>query len=120
MSRMCGLVIVDDHDSFREWACRVLGREGFEVLGLAEDGSSAIELVERLHPDVVLLDIQLPDISGFDVAERLAAHTSVVLTSSRSAADYGPRVPNSAAVGFVAKADLTGETLQAAMALGGP
>ncbi len=113
MSRMCGLVIVDDHDSFREWASHVLGEEGFEVLGLAADGRSAVELVERLHPDVVLLDIQLPDVSGFDVAELLAAHTLVVLTSSRSAADYGSRLEHSAAVGFVAKVDLTGETLQA-------
>jgi len=118
MSRMCGLVIVDDHDSFREWAREVLGHEGFEVLGLAADGNSAIELVERLRPDVVLLDIQLPDINGFEVAEKLAGQTPVVLTSSRSAADYGSRVENSAAKGFVAKADLTGETLQAAMRQG--
>lgn len=109
------LVIVDDHESFREWARQLLGHEGFEVLGLAADGRSAIELVERLRPDVVLLDVQLPDISGFDVAERLAGHVAVVLTSSRSAADYGTRVQQSAAKGFVAKAELSGETLQAVM-----
>lgn len=109
------LVIVDDHDSFREWARQLLDHEGFEVLGLAADGRSAIELVERLRPDVVLLDVQLPDISGFDVAERLAGQVAVVLTSSRSAADYGTRVQQSAAKGFVAKAELSSETLQAIM-----
>jgi DNA-binding NarL/FixJ family response regulator len=120
MGRMRKLVIVDDHESFRSWAREVLAHEGFEVLGLAVDGRSAIELVRRLRPDVVLLDIQLPDGSGFDVAEQLAPHASVVLTSSRSADDYGRRVEESSAFGFVPKAELSGESLRLALARGTP
>ncbi|MFN8168355.1 MAG: response regulator [Candidatus Nanopelagicales bacterium] len=105
------LVIVDDHESFRSWASEVLAHEGFEVLGLAIDARSAVDLVRRLRPDVVLLDIALPDGDGFDVAEVIAAHATVVLTSSRSAADYGRRVHDSAAIGFLPKADLSGEAL---------
>jgi DNA-binding NarL/FixJ family response regulator len=112
------LVIVDDHESFRAWARDVLSHEGFEVLGTAADGRSGIALVQHLAPDAVLLDIQLPDVSGFEVAEELAAYTAVVLTSSRTAADYGRRVEESSAVGFVPKSELSGESLRLALAAG--
>lgn len=105
------LVIVDDHASFRSWASDVLAHEGFEVLGLAVDGRSAVELVHRLRPDAVLLDVQLPDADGFELAELLAPLATVVLTSSRSASDYGRRVEASPAAGFVPKADLCGDAL---------
>ncbi|HEU0240388.1 MAG TPA: response regulator [Micromonosporaceae bacterium] len=107
------LLIVDDHAGFRMWAREVLGHEGFDVVGEATDGLSAIDAVHDLHPEVVLLDIQLPDMSGFEVADRIASQTSVVLTSSRSAADYGPAVVRSLAVGFMAKSDLTGAAMAA-------
>lgn len=89
--QMWRLLIVDDHQSFRSWARELLAQEGFDVVGVAGDGASAIEAVSALDPDVVLLDIQLPDMSGFEVAEQVAASTAVVLTSSRSVADYGRR-----------------------------
>jgi DNA-binding NarL/FixJ family response regulator len=114
------LVIVDDHEGFRVWAREVLSHEGFDVLGTAVDGRSAVRLVEQLSPDVVLLDIQLPDASGFDVAELLAPHARVVLTSSRSASDYGRRVEQSPAAGFVAKAELSGHALRLVLAGGSP
>jgi DNA-binding NarL/FixJ family response regulator len=109
------IVIVDDHDGFRSWAREVLGTEGFDVVGEAADGASAIEAVLALHPEVVLLDVQLPDIEGFEVAERIAGTTSVVLTSSRDALDYGSRIDRSPAVGFLPKADLTGAALEAVL-----
>lgn len=110
------LVIVDDHEGFREWARDVLSHEGFEVLGTAADGRSAVEAVERLSPDVVLLDIALPDANGFDLAEVLAPLARVVLTSSRSASDYGRRVEQSAAAGFLAKAEVSGPALRRVLA----
>ena len=86
------VLIVDDHPSFRASARILLEAEGFDVVGEAEDGMSALEAVKRLRPDVVLLDVALPDIDGFDVAARLAGHggPAVVLVSSRDPADFGP------------------------------
>ena len=82
------LVIIDDHAGFRAFARALLEAEGYDVVGEAADGSSGAELVGRLQPDVVLLDIVLPDVDGFAVSERIAdtaPHCAVVLTSTRSA-----------------------------------
>jgi DNA-binding NarL/FixJ family response regulator len=87
---------------------------GFQVVGEAADGAQALSAARDLAPDVVLLDIQLPDVDGFTVAEALAAEVRapiVVLVSSRALLDYGHRVDASTARGFIAKADLSGETL---------
>ncbi len=65
------VLIVDDHPSFRASARVLLEAEGFDVIGEAADGTSGIEEASRLRPDLVLLDVQLPDIDGFDVASRL-------------------------------------------------
>lgn len=110
------LLIVDDHDSFRSFARSMLAAEGFDVTGEAEDGESALVEAARLHPDVVLLDVQLPGIDGFEVAKRLAEQPIapvVVLTSSRSAADYGTRLTTSPAKGFIPKHQLSAEGLAA-------
>jgi len=83
------VLIVDDHDGFRSFAAALLQAEGFEVVGQAADGESALEAAERLRPDLVLLDVQLPDLDGFEVAERLTATSeppAVVLVSTRDAA----------------------------------
>jgi DNA-binding NarL/FixJ family response regulator len=108
------VLIVDDHPSFRLTARALLEAEGFEVVGEAADGASAIEAVHRLGPDLVLLDVQLPDIDGFEVARRLTSNGSapgIVLTSSRDGADFGPLVERSGARGFVPKAELSGAAL---------
>jgi DNA-binding NarL/FixJ family response regulator len=115
---ICGMrptvVIVDDHPDFRESASALLEAEGFSVVGQAADGDEAIATVERLRPQVVLLDIQLPDLDGFVVAERLAVGPDpprVVLISSREAAAYGPRLETAAARGFIPKRELSGSAL---------
>src|SRR3954462_3774285 len=112
------LMIVDDHRSFRDAARRVLERAGFEIVGEATNGESALESIPGLHPDVVLLDVQLPGISGFEVASRLTEGGDaplIVLTSSREAAHFGPLVEQSGARGFVHKPDLSGPAVCAAL-----
>jgi DNA-binding NarL/FixJ family response regulator len=108
------VLIVDDHADFRESARALLEAEGFDVVGEAADGGEAIAEVERLRPDVVLLDIQLPDQDGFTVAERLAAEPAspaIVLISGREAAAYGPRIARASARGFIPKRALSGAAL---------
>ena len=110
------VVIVDDHREFRESAAALLEAEGFAVIGEAADGHEALAAIERLRPQVVLLDIQLPDLDGFAVAERLAARPDpprIVLISSREAAAYGPRLETAAAQGFIPKRELSGSALAA-------
>jgi DNA-binding NarL/FixJ family response regulator len=113
------LMIVDDHKSFRDAARRVLESAGFEVIGEAPDGESALEAIAALRPDVVLLDVQLPGIDGFEVASRLSARDDpplIVMTSSRDGADFGPLVEESGARGFIPKADLSGPAIDAVLA----
>jgi DNA-binding NarL/FixJ family response regulator len=113
------VLIVDDHDDFRRSASALLEAEGFSVVGGAADGESALAAVERLRPDLVLLDVQLPDLDGIAVAERLAAASDpprVVLISSRDPAAYGPRLQAAPALGFLAKRELSGASLAALVA----
>ena len=110
------VLIVDDHPTFRASARLLLEEEGFDVVGEAADGRSAIEKSQQLAPDLVLLDVQLPDIDGFEVASRVThadGGPAVILISSRDGGDFGPLVKSSGARGFVAKADLSGELLRA-------
>ena len=108
-------VIVDDHPSFRASARAVLEASGFEVIAEAADGSTALELLHRLHPDVVLLDVQLPDMSGFDVCVECGdvEDTAIILVSSRDGSDFGDLIERCGARGFIPKADLTGEAIAA-------
>jgi DNA-binding NarL/FixJ family response regulator len=110
------VLIVDDHPSFRATAHALLEAEGYEVVGEAEDGESAIVAANELRPDVVLLDVQLPDIDGFEVASRLTSNGDgpcVVLVSSRDGGDFGPLVAGSGACGFIPKAELSGRGIAA-------
>jgi DNA-binding NarL/FixJ family response regulator len=110
------LLIVDDHAGFRRFARRMLEAEGFDVVGEADGAGSAVEAAIRLCPDVVLLDIALPDGDGLSVCEQLlgdADRPLVVLTSSRDASAYRAGITASRARGFVPKADLSGAALRA-------
>jgi DNA-binding NarL/FixJ family response regulator len=110
------VVIVDDHASFRRSARRLLEADGFAVVGEAADGASALEEVRALRPQLVLLDVLLPDMDGFAVADLLAREPSpplVVLTSSREAADLRTRLARTSARGFLPKGELSGPALAA-------
>jgi len=114
------VLIVDDHPSFRASARAILESEGFEVVGEAADGAAAIAAVDELGPEVVLLDVQLPDMTGFDVCDVLGRRNgstpAVILVSSRDVSDYGDLIAASCARGFVPKAELSGEAIAALLA----
>jgi DNA-binding NarL/FixJ family response regulator len=115
-SAVMSVLIVDDHPSFRANARALLEAEGFDVVGEAEDGGSALSEAARLRPELVLLDVQLPDLDGFEVAARLTnggGGPAVVLVSSRDGSDFGPLVARSGARGFIPKAELSGAALTA-------
>jgi DNA-binding NarL/FixJ family response regulator len=106
-------LIVDDHPAFRATARTLLEEEGYDVVAETGSGEDAVELALRLAPDLVLLDVALPDLNGLDVAERLASTSStVVLVSSRDPRDFGARFRASSAAGFISKDDLSGEALK--------
>jgi DNA-binding NarL/FixJ family response regulator len=108
------LLIVDDHAAFRSTARALLEIDGWEVVGEAGDGTSGLTAARTLKPDVVLLDVRLPDIDGFAVAERLTAEggPAVIVTSSSDDPLYPDRARETGARGFVAKHDLSGAALQ--------
>jgi DNA-binding NarL/FixJ family response regulator len=112
------VLIVDDHPSFRATARALLESEGFDVVGEAEDGASALVATRTLRPDVVLLDVQLPDANGFNLCQFLCEDTqpSIVLVSSRDESDFEGLLETGPARGFISKADLSGDTLRAVLA----
>jgi DNA-binding NarL/FixJ family response regulator len=108
------VLIVDDHADFRAFARALLTGDGFDVIGEAHDGASALAAARSLRPALVLLDIQLPDVDGFAICEQLAGDEdppAIVLTSSRDASSYRRRLGASRARGFIAKAELSGRGL---------
>ncbi len=110
------VLIVDDHPGFRSSARRVLEDAGYDVVGEAADGASALTAARELRPAVVLLDIQLPDVDGFEVALRLTSQLdppAVVLTSSHDGSDFADMITPCGARGFLAKAELSGPALAA-------
>ena len=110
------VLVIDDHAGFRSGARMVLERGAFEVVGEAADAASGLLAATLLRPDVVLLDVVLPDSDGFAVLDRLLADPTppaVVLVSTRDASDYGDRVARSGAKGFIQKASLSAAAMDA-------
>ncbi len=108
------IVIVDDDATFLATVRRLLEAQGFAVVGEALNGLDGVAAAARLEPDIVLVDVNLPDIDGFQVVERIAdggRAPPVVLTSIRSAGDFGSLIETSRARAFITKADITGEAL---------
>ena len=115
------IVIIDDDPTFLATVRIVLEAEGFDVVGEALNGIEGVAAAEKLEPDVLLVDVNLPDIDGFEVVERLAdrGRAPVVLTSIRSKSDFGDLVEKSQARGFITKAEISGAAL-ARILDGGP
>lgn len=110
------VLVVDDHDGFRRIAALLLVAAGHQVVGEAADGRGALDAVRDLAPDLLLLDVQLPDTDGFAVAEALARSPTpplVVLVSTREAEDYAELLAGSPARGFIGKDKLSAQTLAA-------
>jgi DNA-binding NarL/FixJ family response regulator len=103
------VLIVDDDPSFRTMAARILEWRGFEIAGEASNGAEAVAGVEDLRPDGVLLDVNLPDGNGFDVADRISrlqGAPRILLTSSDGYASDDESVERCGAVGFAVKSEL--------------
>lgn len=110
------VLIVDDHHEFRACVLGLLEAEGLEVVGQAVDGETAIAAALALRPDLVLLDVRLPDIDGFEVARRLAEldpGQQIVLTSSHGCQDFASLVAESPARGFLCKDKISVPAIQA-------
>jgi len=113
------ILLVDDHCAFRCAVRAVLEADGYEVVGEACDGRAGLSAALALKPDVVLLDVRLPDMDGFAVALRLAAEVTgpaVIVTSSSEDPLYPARAARSGARGFVPKHDVTGAALDKILA----
>lgn len=109
------VLIVDDHPSFRASARRLLEGEGYTVIGEAEDGSAALRASRELGPELILLDVRLPDLDGFAVARRISGRPgapAVILISSREVDEWGRAVTEAGALGFIPKAQLSAQTIE--------
>ena len=116
------LLLVDDDAAFRSTARALLTSAGFRVLAEAASGMDALAAAAAIGPALVLLDVQLPDIDGFEVARRLRAQPdppAVVLISTREAIDYGRRIRDCGALGFITKSSLTPASLRAMLQIDG-
>jgi DNA-binding NarL/FixJ family response regulator len=112
------VLVIDDHAGFRAIARTILEAAGYEVVAEAADGESGLAAAARARPDLALVDIQLPDIDGFEVTRRLLetpSSPSIVLVSSRDRSDFGHLVDTSGAMGFVPKAEISAESLEAVL-----
>ena len=108
-------LIVDDNSLFLEGSADLLRREGMDVVGVASDSAAAIRLVTELRPDVTLVDIDLGDEDGFELARRLHAisgDSKVILVSTHAEEDLAHLIERSPALGFIAKARLSAQAIR--------
>ena len=105
-------LIVDDNAHFLEGAASLLSREGLDVVGVASSGAEAIRLVAELRPDVTLVDIDLGDEDGLELARELSDISRVILVSTHSQEDFAELIAASPALGFVSKTRLSAQTIR--------
>lgn len=113
------VLIIDDNIAFRAAARQLLERACFVVVAEAGNGVNGIEQAKKHRPDLVLVDVQLPDFDGFEVADRLSrleVASEVILTSSLDGTDFGALVAGSSTLGFIAKAELSAPAIEALLA----
>jgi DNA-binding NarL/FixJ family response regulator len=105
-------LIVDDNALFLEGATGLLKREGLDVVGVASNSAEAIQLAVELRPDVTLVDIDLGDEDGLELARRLSETSKVILISTHSADDLAHLITTSPALGFVPKTRLSAQAIR--------
>jgi two-component system, NarL family, nitrate/nitrite response regulator NarL len=108
-------LIVDDNPLFLEGSADLLRREGLDVVGVASSSAQAIQLVSELRPDLTLIDIDLGDEDGFELAQRLHAisgDSRVILVSTHAEEDLAHLIDRSPALGFIAKARLSAQAIR--------
>jgi two-component system nitrate/nitrite response regulator NarL len=105
-------LIVDDNALFLEGAAALLRREGLDVVGVASDSAEAIQLASELRPDVTLVDIDLGDEDGLELARRLGDTSKVILISTHSEDDLAHLITTSPALGFVPKTRLSAQAIR--------
>jgi two-component system chemotaxis response regulator CheY len=113
------VLIVDDNIAFRGAARQLLERGGFVVVAEAGDGVEGVRAAKEHTPDLAIVDVQLPDLDGFEVAQRLGAlepAPGVILVSSLDGTDFGALVASSSALGFIPKAELSAPAIAALLA----
>ena len=117
---MCpSVLIIDDNSAFRGAARQLLERANFIVVAEAADGAEALDAAREHTPGLAIVDVQLPDLDGFELAEQLAAldpAPDVILTSSLDGTDFGALVASSPALGFIPKAELSARAIEALLA----
>ena len=110
------VMVVDDQAPFRMAARAVIRRsEGFSLTGEAENGVKALELANEIHPDVVLMDINMPEMGGIEATRRIVAElpeTFVILCSTYDISDLPPDAKESGARAYVHKEQLGATTLR--------
>jgi DNA-binding NarL/FixJ family response regulator len=114
-------LIVDDNPAFLKAAAEVLQRQGMSVVGVASNISDALAKALELQPDVCLVDIDLGDESGLDLAYRLSTTpeikaSQVILISAYSEMDYADLIAASPAIGFLSKSELSSRAVEEALA----
>lgn len=110
------VLVVDDNHAFRGAVRQLLARGRFVVIAEAGNGRDGVRQAAAHRPDVAIVDVQLPDIDGFEVAEQISGlglNLQVILTSSLDGADLGALVIDSPAAGFIAKAELSSSAIDA-------
>jgi DNA-binding NarL/FixJ family response regulator len=112
-----GVLIVDDNSSFLAASQTLLERQGMAVIGVATSAAEALERAAELKPEVILIDIELGEDSGFDLARELAqnaevTHAKLVLISTHREEDFGELIAESPVLGFIAKSHLSRRTIQ--------
>ena len=113
------VLIIDDNIDFRAALRQLLERNGFAVIAEAGDAATGVREATTQRPDLVIVDVQLPDGDGFQVAELLSGlelALGVILTSSLDGADFGALVTTSSALGFIPKAELSASAIEALLA----
>lgn len=110
------VLVIDDNTAFRGAVSQLLESGGFVVVAGAATGASGVQLAREHEPDLAIVDVQLRDTDGFDVAEQLAGLNPapwVILTSSLDSSDFGALVTDSSALGFIPKAELSARAIEA-------